>query len=440
MPEMDNQGLEDFVFFRQIVAPLLGGDLGGSFWTYTVLQVAHSEPAARHAVLAITSLYRRFGDQDRQPTSEPCHDGSAFALQNYNAAIRGIALKSPENLEVVLLVCTLFVCIEFLRGNVQAAISHAAHGISLLNSSQAKSETTPIFRHLSIFPRFFGASVSSFPVLADIERHADTCKGGLPEAVESLDELLSRSVRLVRMTGHSRLSALPGDRPWQLLLRDQQNLEADLDEWWTSFNVLRATGHESPSPILEMRYLVAKIWTRACLNPDEMGYDSHIDDFRRVVQIATEVRHAINVVGENKFTFSMGFCPLLYFVVLKCRHLKLRLAALSLMELLSCQREALWDYRIMSAVGVRIIEIEHDIRITPNDVRGWEALDESMQVPPKDSQRIRDNELEPDMHMSADGDTSMAQRKILFLLPRTGGGVEVRYDQINLDNGASRGK
>ena len=242
------------------------------------------------------------------------------------------------------------------------------------------------------------------------------------------------------MTGHSRLSALPGDRPWQLLLRDQQNLEADLDEWWTSFNVLRATGHESPSPILEMRYLVAKIWTRACLNPDEMGYDSHIDDFRRVVQIATEVRHAINVVGENKFTFSMGFCPLLYFVVLKCRHLKLRLTALSLMELLSCQREALWDYRIMSAVGVRIIEIEHDIRITPNDVRGWEALDESMQVPPKDSQRIRDNELEPDMHMSADGDTSMAQRKILFLLPRTGGGVEVRYDQVNLDNGASRGK
>ena len=158
------------------------------------------------------------------------------------------------------------------------------------------------------------------------------------------------------------------------------------------------------------------------------------------MQIATEVRHAINVVGENKFTFSMGFCPLLYFVVLKCRHLKLRLTALSLMELLSCQREALWDYRIMSAVGVRIIEIEHDIRITPNDVRGWEALDESMQVPPKDSQRIRDNELEPDMHMSADGDTSMAQRKILFLLPRTGGGVEVRYDQVNLDNGASRGK
>jgi hypothetical protein len=44
--------------------------------------------------------------------SEPKHDGNDFAIQHYNKAIKHIIMPREANLDTVLLVCILLVCIE----------------------------------------------------------------------------------------------------------------------------------------------------------------------------------------------------------------------------------------------------------------------------------------------------------------------------------------
>ncbi|KAJ6438282.1 Protein RTA1-like protein 9 [Purpureocillium lavendulum] len=365
---------------------------------------------------------RAFDAQPQDAAPDSSHGGTAIAIHNYNAAIRNIA-QHPTDLDAVLLVCALFVCIEFLRGNAQAAISHAAHGISLLNSSPQKSEFTPIFRHLSIFPMFFGASVSSFPVMAESESHVDAFRfTELPDALESLDALLARS-------------------SLEVSLHEQHALQSDLGRWWKSFSAIRdqdryATGHDTTFQVLEMRYLVAEIWTSACLDEDEAAYDAHHEKFKRIVEIATEAHHDLKTHSArgNKFTFSMGFCPLLQFVVLKCRYLKVRIAALALMKTLASQREALWDYEIMHAVGRRIIEIEHGVCVAPPEEVRYQDLEDGVQALSDDGLRVLDNSLVSEQ-TDKGGSKGVVGRTICLLLRRSGGEVEVRYDQLNLGSG-----
>lgn len=57
--------LRSMNFFRLDVAPILSGLVEPSFWTHIVCQAAHQEQAAKHALLAISSLYENFDDLAR---------------------------------------------------------------------------------------------------------------------------------------------------------------------------------------------------------------------------------------------------------------------------------------------------------------------------------------------------------------------------------------
>ncbi|OAQ59611.1 C6 zinc finger domain-containing protein [Pochonia chlamydosporia 170] len=372
LPDADSLELRSLAFYRQIVAPTLCGPLDSSFWTKLVAQMVHSEPATRHAVLAISSLYENFDDtalqlhrSNRQAGTDTVDD---FAIQHYNAAISHLIspqTSCPADINTVLLVCILFTCIEFLRGDTESAISHSQHGISLLNSgTDVKPELVRVFRHLSIFPYFFGGEISTFPVLNDAQTVADTFDT-LDEALESLDWLLARAVRLVRASDFHRLGIGEESQPLEAVLHEQLTLEIDLDAWWTTFSSIRSGNNSEQAMtllILEMRWLVCKIWANTCLASHETIYDEHLDKFTRIVEMATQAQTLMESVGDSihhKFMFVMGFCPLLYFVVIKCRVLRLRLGALSLLKALSYIRETLWDASTLYAVGRRIVELEH---------------------------------------------------------------------------------
>lgn len=403
--------------------------------------MTYSEPAARHAVLAISSLYEKFSARPLELEFEPRDEGNDFAIKHYNSAIKHIVTPrvSDGSMDTVLLVCILFICIEFLRGNTRAAISHVSHGIMLLNSSKASSDLVSVFRHLSIFPYFFGGGVSTLPVL----EHAESLPTygssfeELSRAKGSLDSLLSRSIRLVRTADHHRLGIGPELQPLEFAVWDQQRLDEDLDRWWCAFSIFRegfqpAHAHEATFLMLEVRWLVAKIWTNTCLSPDETVYDAHMDKFLRIVEIA-QVAGTASMTQGPRFTFGMGFSPLLHFVVIKCRHLKPRLAALTLMKTLSCQRETLWDVVTMHAVGTRTIEIEHGIEITPDETETLQMVGESEMTLPEDRLRIRDNALGAALNVRiCDDGTKVVRRRICFLVRSLSGGVEARHDWVTM--------
>ncbi|KID72971.1 Aspercryptin biosynthesis cluster-specific transcription regulator [Metarhizium brunneum] len=435
-PEADDLELRGLAFYQQIVAPALCGPLDSSFWTKLVAQMVHAEPATRHAVLAISWLYENFGDGGAEETRQGGRPGADdFAIQHYNAAIShliGPQTSCPADINTVLLVCILFTCIEFLRGDTESAISHSQHGISLLNSAaDIRPELVRVFRHLAIFPYFFGGDVSTFPALLDAQPAAvgvDT----LDAALESLDCLLARAVRLVRATDDHRLGMGAREQPPEAVVHEKRSLEGDLDAWWSALEELRRGGdhlvseHHAPATllVLEMRWLVCRIWASTCLALDETVYDDHGDGFARIVDVAARAEALAGTpTRRGKFMFVMGFGPLLYFAVAKCRFLGLRLRALSLLGRLSCVRETLWDASTLYATGKRIVEIEHGIgELTPEQVdAGGVGMDQD--VPP-DEARVRDSAVE-----DGDGEGDAAKRRVCFLvLGREG--IERMYDWV----------
>lgn len=196
------------------------------------MQFSNFELAIRHSVIAISSLYEQF-----QAEGEKSHSGvqlrdNSLALQHYNAAIR--ELKTTDNQPLVLLVCILFICIEFLQSNKEAAIQHCKHGIALLdnaNYSWAREHLLPVFRRLSSFPFFFGGGVyrlsrpclRKYPLPTSLDDYTD--------AASAMDCLQSRTLRVTRCADSYRFGNLRYKTVSSDLLEEQKVVVNLLDEW-----------------------------------------------------------------------------------------------------------------------------------------------------------------------------------------------------------------
>lgn len=160
-----------FDFFLSWTSPRLGGAFDKDFWCRQVLQVAQVEPVILDSLLAISELYedpqclkgfRTETPQDKMAlpadsvgasalgTGRPeayTKSGNDFeptitldnrgvlAIKHYNRAIRGLMEKVASGratLLVAVLSCVLFICVEFLRDNVFAALNLYTQGYSML--------------------------------------------------------------------------------------------------------------------------------------------------------------------------------------------------------------------------------------------------------------------------------------------------------------------
>ncbi|KAI0007569.1 hypothetical protein F4779DRAFT_498806 [Xylariaceae sp. FL0662B] len=238
-PGVDDAGEKRALqLFCQIAGPSLPGQMDPYFWTDIVIQFSSFAPAVRHSIVAIGSLYERVNSK---PGSMQLLADNRFAFHHYNAAIR--ELKSMENEPLVLLVCVLFVCIEFLLGNRDAAIEHCKHGIFILENVEnscawAKEYLSPIFRRLSVFPFFFGTSSTRFPKLLGLDNKIPVSFKSLDEAQYYVDGLVTRTVRLVRQGDIYRLGVLRQRPVSPELLSERDSTRTMLDDWRNSFSGL----------------------------------------------------------------------------------------------------------------------------------------------------------------------------------------------------------
>lgn len=100
-----------FSFFTHRTSPQLAGFFRSDFWERLVLQAAYHESTVRHAIVAIGSLHelveRQTGITDAT---------RAFALEQYNLAIRELLLPLSQGeergIDVCLISCILFACFE----------------------------------------------------------------------------------------------------------------------------------------------------------------------------------------------------------------------------------------------------------------------------------------------------------------------------------------
>ncbi|UNI15930.1 hypothetical protein JDV02_002414 [Purpureocillium takamizusanense] len=431
--------LRNIAFFQRVVAPSVCGPVTHSLWTRAISQVLHVEPAARHAVVALGSLYE---NSERVLRSDPMAtgplDAHRHAITHYNIAIRH--LTTPRVYlanDTILLVCVLFIAIEFLRGNVEAAATHIRNGISLLNSVGSDDEDLVFaLLHLAIFPFYFAMGPAS-----DLEVPLGWDPSGLPHMFSSpshaqawLDLLSLRTVRLVRQAKENR-SGVAAAVPLEEITAAAQCLDQDLDVWWSTFCMSRQGmqgDHTIMEKLLEARFLHAKMRISTNLDHDEHVWATQEQRFRRFVAVAQEVRHAwqSDDSKHRTFAFGMGFCPLLFRTVHKCRVLKLRLAALSLMDELCWARETVWDRTLLRALGEKIVEVEHGMRLTPERVKALQEEGSHELAVSADASLIRDIVLHPgpDLAMNADG-SRIWKRRVTLILAGPGGSSEERLEE-----------
>ncbi|WYZ46200.1 hypothetical protein EsH8_IX_000425 [Colletotrichum jinshuiense] len=417
-----------FQFFSHMVGPVLSGPMDTYFWTHLVIQFSHFEPAVRHAVLAVSSLYEDFHGGARVTRQKP---GNNFALRHYGAAIQRI--KSADDEQLVLLVCILFICIEYLQGDVEAALRHCKHGITILNrvgcSSWARDYLMPIFRRLSFISFFLGRKPppsAAVPGLIGFETPMPTKFSSVVEAQGSIDELTVHAVKLVSTGGTS--------------LEEQQDLEKRLQEFHSRLIDFDATIPPSESTqkaaicSMMMKFEMTQIQIGTINGTEETRFDEQMHRFRAIVALARRASELKKAFPDDRpqasFTFESGYLSILAFVSNKCRDLQVRLECLSLMVELAAPKEGLVDVGTLYRVGRRNVEIEHEISLDDGTLESNPAALAKFSFPPEEKRTFAapiDHEL--DVIKNEDG-TVTYRRTIRFLRRLAEGGVHTQQEYI----------
>ncbi|KAH0424950.1 C6 zinc finger domain protein [Colletotrichum camelliae] len=309
----------------------------------------------------------------------------SLALTHYNAAIKELMSITDQGL--VLLICVLFICIELSQSDRDAALRHYRHGNAILKSfdsghlSWIDEWLRPQFHRLHTLYYFFGDRSES-PGWNRILSETPIFFSTLKEAEDMIGNIFNHSFQLVRRGAPYRVGAQQHEQPGAELLQEQGKLSHLPNVWYTVFNNLEAKStHKSASiPAVRRAYLLSKyrlcrIWTAMAFSPSEMDYDKYEDDYRRIVKdLGQAADERTRSRSRNNFEFEMGFIVPIFFMIIKCRYLDLRLQALSYLQVLAAPREALWEKTGMYALARRIIEIEHGLLLntdgTPSAILG----------------------------------------------------------------------
>ena len=376
-------------YYHYVAGPGLAGQFSEKFWTKFLPQLGERESAVRHAIMAISMAY-----EDRSGVQ-------SSAINHYNTAIRETV--SSTDTELAMVMAVLFTCLEFMNGNAAAARNHSQHAILIANKTSAMSEETrdallSIFARLSVFPFFFGSDHEDFPKLRTLEGPLTASPfPGINEAHPALEVLIAQIIRFMRSTDKYRLGEKRTSRIPLTMFAEQNRLSVALDTWRKAFDTFEKSlggaqlGNRHLG-LLRIIHCISKIWIRTTLERSECAYDKHNAQFASIIACAQELKREYEKIPYEyirpKFSFDMGFLPLLYFVVLKCRVLELRLAALECMQVLGLEQEALWRKDTLTIIGRKLIDIEHGVDSMSQAELCSDAL-------PAEEQRVKECMLDP---------------------------------------------
>lgn len=406
-------------YYAEKAGPFLTGATDPYFWTHLVMQFSQFEPSVRHSVVAIASLHEQIQGCGL-PT--PQIQDQRISLRHYNAAIRQLhGVSAVDKQPLVLLVCIMFVCIEFMQGNRDIALAHCKHGVAILEDTinqyaWTKEHLTPIFRRLSMTLFLFGGP-DDHPTLEGLtDEIPHTFFGGFCEARTTMDDLFCRTLRVVKWGDEWRIGRRRGGLIPHDMLDEQTNVLNLLQTWSQTFTAFEdfvqmpksATEdlYKIPNGYLALvarvflwvRFEVCNIWLKMAFVEEETAYDDYLEDFERLldtlllVDFKLPVQHRRPVPEKRpiRFIFETGFAPLIFFLVSRCRVLRIRLEGLRMIRFVCLGRESLWEQESTLQLCRRIIEVEHDIRLN------WEgeyhgASPESL---PDEKHRVRETWME----------------------------------------------
>jgi hypothetical protein len=380
-----------FDYYRARSAPLIGSALDIEFWGGLVVKLSVREPVVRHAMLALSSLHEAssLGGVDTVGFQR------SFAFAGYGKAISSMRQWDPQRSSeaIPLLVCLLFVCIEFLLGDDPSSQLHICQGREILfrmeqthspDFALVKRFLAPVYMRLSL-PGFFRAGR---PAPMPPHLLGTTV---VPAEFESLDQARSLLYYLVDDSLRITVEGKPAvydpnmtSEHWEGLRSLQDRLHSQLRQWNISFAMLLASLPPTTSRtvsdtqrLLQILYEASTIWVATALQPLEIAYDDHIPAFTSIVSNATALIQSGAYQSPHRvFAFETEIIAPLYWTAIKCRHPLLRRTALRLLmrDEMKNRRENIWATQTVVAVASRVIELEEQDLAKPPGFLHWEGV------------------------------------------------------------------
>lgn len=407
-------------FFRLRCLVKLPGFFDASFWEQTVPQLSSSAPAVFHAVVALASTQRsqEYTSCMRKGPDNPFIDYDSeikkwdqFALQQYNMSITRLQSyfedNSHESVQIALITCILFICIELMRGSYTCANVHIDHGINVLQTLQRTRQTSnislrkprkAIFRvtdpqtvddHLlEILARLNTQCVlfgypSRYIHLTEARTYSiDTIPDNfdsLQECRQYLEVLLNKTLHLTNKSmAATPLSSSSGSE--NLLIEPREKLKQTLTQWKSAYEKLAQKSRPNITVYAYIALNLLHIWSikvdimlRTCPAPNEpwseMAFDNYTHLFEEILSTAADMvmmrsfpgnfvlGDAKCHVGPLNFSADMGPVPVLYYTALKCRVPSIRRQAIQGLRV-APHREAVWDGIAVAAAAEMVTQLE----------------------------------------------------------------------------------
>ncbi|KAL4871329.1 hypothetical protein BDV12DRAFT_206503 [Aspergillus spectabilis] len=390
--------------FRNLLADKLSQPLGSHFWGSVVTQLSMTEPAVLHASIALASAYDSFLPGNSRAAAAKTALPASFMLRQYNRAIRALTSSiSPENrlsLRAAVVSCVLLICLEIMRGDVNAMQTHFSSRIQLLRQLQhgdrtlsIKSGTVLVKHHaealddylVDVFTRlnlhFLMLGHGSQLKQTFVPSFINNRRMWIPrrftnnhEARQSLTIILVSAIHLLKEAEQLTFSTnLYPPPPSAAVLKKQHTLQVAMSEWIagydSSINELRVTESSDQRLGLIMTRIYADMYTpllATFFSIKETAYDAHILAFDSILMRYREVLSIQEAAVDDEdshsnpfFTIDIGFFPPLYCTILKCRDSRIRREALSLLRR-SRHMEGPWTGAMLASVTGYVVNLEEE--------------------------------------------------------------------------------
>ncbi|KAF2799764.1 hypothetical protein K505DRAFT_386986 [Melanomma pulvis-pyrius CBS 109.77] len=380
-------------FYYHCARPTLCSTFDYEFWSRIALQMAHSEPSVRHALIALSYLHKTESGSLKHARSEfVANHHRRILFSHYNKSVRYLVncMTEPSYTpEIGLVTCILFICIEYLRANYHTAFIHMTNGLKILsewehsrrhNSISPQSCKTlrngPIGSNTwiedKVKPLFIRGITSALlhgvdiekcfpipcPVLQNLREQPFKT---LLDAQSSSHELRNATILYMRHMSQKLVQQIPATAED---LRCQDYFLGCHNTWYRNLELLEAGSQLSREDIasastLKVSYYTTYIYAACAAEVDQKQYDAHIESFKALIHHTKIVIASMNLTTScaAKFTFEISIIAPLYFVACYCRCPTTRREAVSLLRL-NLSREGLWDAQQHVIVSNRVIEME----------------------------------------------------------------------------------
>ncbi|KAK6376138.1 hypothetical protein LTS17_007389 [Exophiala oligosperma] len=374
-----------FQFFLERTANLVSVYSQPYLWTVVLPQATWHQPAIKHSIIALANLHQSLTTSGSVST-QAAHD----SVTHYNTAIRALLTHKPP-IDVVLVSCVIFWCLENFNGTEKAAFDHMKAAIKILGEWKAKRR--PDDPAHDLISTYIEPTIRDVVRLAPVARLEElegqiTAIGlspqdvriinhalgqtfeGLEDASTYLCEAISDILSLTTLASSSSMMDHDGGAGAlsDEVIESINDLDARLYKWINLFQKLTSTGPVSERRMLVVHNVAAYVLLDLTKNRLGVSEEPVVQPPRCrwsfvVNEVEDMLKHgqgpAVAVADEpsgGSLSGGLGFIPPLFLAATSAPNVEVRRRAVNAIRLLNLV-EGSWNSELAAKIAEAMLDV-----------------------------------------------------------------------------------